>query len=40
MQSVQNKIALVSGANTGVGYQIAKALLENNYIFSEFGLDI
>ncbi|MDR7128142.1 NAD(P)-dependent dehydrogenase (short-subunit alcohol dehydrogenase family) [Algoriphagus sp. 4150] len=31
MQSVQNKIALVTGANTGVGFQIAKALAENNY---------
>lgn len=32
MQSEQNKIALVTGANTGVGFQIAKALIENNYI--------
>lgn len=32
MQSEQNKIALVTGANTGVGFQIAKALTENNYI--------
>jgi NAD(P)-dependent dehydrogenase (short-subunit alcohol dehydrogenase family) len=32
MQSVQNKIALVTGANTGVGFQIAKALIENDYI--------
>ncbi|RZM23300.1 MAG: SDR family NAD(P)-dependent oxidoreductase, partial [Pedobacter sp.] len=31
MQSVQNKIALVTGANTGVGFQIAKALSERNY---------
>lgn len=31
MESVQNKIALVTGANTGVGFQIAKALSENNY---------
>lgn len=32
MQIEQNKIALVTGANTGVGFQIAKALIENNYI--------
>lgn len=32
MESEQNKIALVTGANTGVGFQIAKALIENNYI--------
>lgn len=32
MQSTKNKIALVTGANTGVGFQIAKALSENNYI--------
>ncbi|WP_316777808.1 SDR family NAD(P)-dependent oxidoreductase [Pedobacter antarcticus] len=32
MQSEKNKIALVTGANTGVGFQIAKALIENNYI--------
>ena len=25
-------MALVTGANTGVGFQIAKALIENNYI--------
>ena len=31
MQKTQNKIALVTGANTGVGFQIAKALVENNY---------
>lgn len=31
MQSEQNKIALVTGANTGVGFQLAKALVENNY---------
>lgn len=31
MQTLQNKIALVTGANTGVGFQIAKALSENNY---------
>ncbi len=27
----ENKVALVSGANTGVGFQIAKALSENGY---------
>ncbi|UJH90950.1 SDR family NAD(P)-dependent oxidoreductase [Antarcticibacterium sp. 1MA-6-2] len=32
MQTEQNKIAVVTGANTGVGFQIAKALAENNYI--------
>lgn len=32
MQSEQNKITLVTGANTGVGFQIAKALIANNYI--------
>src|SRR5690606_26078378 len=32
MQSEQNKIALVTGANTGVGFQIAKALVAHNYI--------
>lgn len=31
MQANENKVALVSGANTGVGYQIAKALAENGY---------
>lgn len=31
MQNNENKIALVSGANTGVGFQIAKALLENGF---------
>lgn len=31
MQTNQNKVALVSGANTGVGFQIAKALAENGY---------
>lgn len=28
----ENKVALVSGANTGVGFQIAKALAENGYV--------
>lgn len=32
MQSEQKKVALVTGANTGVGFQIAKALAENSYI--------
>lgn len=31
MQTNENKVALVSGANTGVGFQIAKALAENGY---------
>ncbi|MCE7054149.1 SDR family NAD(P)-dependent oxidoreductase [Algoriphagus sp. AGSA1] len=31
MQSEQKRIALVTGANTGVGFQLAKALVENNY---------
>jgi len=31
MQTNKNKVALVSGANTGVGFQIAKALAENGY---------
>lgn len=31
MQTHENKTALVSGANTGVGFQIAKALTENGY---------
>lgn len=32
MQTNENKVALISGANTGVGFQIAKALIENGYI--------
>jgi NAD(P)-dependent dehydrogenase (short-subunit alcohol dehydrogenase family) len=32
MQTKENKVALVTGANTGVGFQIAKALAENNYV--------
>ncbi|MBO9660471.1 MAG: SDR family NAD(P)-dependent oxidoreductase [Chitinophagaceae bacterium] len=31
MQTNVNKIALVTGANTGVGYQIAKALASNGF---------
>lgn len=31
MQTNENKVALVSGANTGVGFQIAKALTDNGY---------
>jgi NAD(P)-dependent dehydrogenase (short-subunit alcohol dehydrogenase family) len=32
LKTDENKVALVSGANTGVGFQIAKALTENGYI--------
>ncbi|MCU7616321.1 SDR family NAD(P)-dependent oxidoreductase [Chryseobacterium sp. PBS4-4] len=32
MQTNEQKVALVSGANTGVGFQIAKALADNGYI--------
>ncbi|MCS3532861.1 SDR family NAD(P)-dependent oxidoreductase [Chryseobacterium sp. JUb7] len=32
MQNNENKVALVSGANTGVGFQIAKALVDKGYI--------
>jgi NAD(P)-dependent dehydrogenase (short-subunit alcohol dehydrogenase family) len=31
MQNNENKVALVSGANTGIGFEIAKALVENGY---------
>jgi len=31
MQRNEKKVALVTGANTGVGFQIAKALAENDY---------
>jgi NAD(P)-dependent dehydrogenase (short-subunit alcohol dehydrogenase family) len=31
MQTNEIKVALVTGANTGVGFQIAKALAENGY---------
>ncbi|MEJ5089070.1 SDR family NAD(P)-dependent oxidoreductase [Sphingobacterium faecium] len=31
MQTSKKRVALVTGANTGVGFQIAKALIENNY---------
>ncbi|REC62346.1 dehydrogenase [Chryseobacterium pennae] len=31
MQANEHKVALVSGANTGVGFQIAKALANNGY---------
>lgn len=31
MQTNKQKVALVSGANTGVGFQIAKALADNGY---------
>ncbi|PZR26451.1 MAG: dehydrogenase [Citrobacter freundii] len=32
MQTTTKKVALVTGANTGIGFQIAKALSENGYI--------
>ena len=32
VQTNENKVALISAANTGVGFQIAKALIENGYI--------
>lgn len=32
MQTYEKKVALVSGANTGVGFQIAKALADDGYI--------
>lgn len=32
MKTNQRKVALVTGANTGVGFQIAKALANNDYI--------
>lgn len=32
IQNSEKKIALVSGANTGIGFQIAKALAKNGYI--------
>jgi NAD(P)-dependent dehydrogenase (short-subunit alcohol dehydrogenase family) len=31
MQSNEKKVALVTGANTGVGFQVAKALADNGY---------
>ncbi|WP_294221291.1 hypothetical protein [Chryseobacterium sp. sg2396] len=31
MQNHKNKVALVSGANTGVSFQTSKALIENGY---------
>lgn len=31
MQTNSNKVAVVTGANTGVGFQIAKALADNGY---------
>lgn len=32
METKEKKVALVSGANTGVGFQIAKALADNGYV--------
>ena len=32
MQAQESKVALVTGANQGVGFQVAKALAENGYI--------
>lgn len=32
MNTNEKKVALVSGANTGVGFQIARALAENGYV--------
>jgi NAD(P)-dependent dehydrogenase (short-subunit alcohol dehydrogenase family) len=32
MEVLENKVALVTGANQGVGFQVAKALAENGYI--------
>ncbi|MBD1428493.1 SDR family NAD(P)-dependent oxidoreductase [Sphingobacterium litopenaei] len=32
MGTKETKVALVTGANTGIGFQIAKALAENNYV--------
>lgn len=32
MQEQENKVALVTGANQGVGFQIAKALADNGYV--------
>ena len=32
MEVQENKVALVTGANQGVGFQIAKALAQNGYI--------
>jgi len=31
MQTIEKKVALVTGANTGIGFQIAKALSDNGY---------
>jgi len=38
MEVNENKVALVSEANTGVGYQVAKALADNGYKFTLFAV--
>ncbi|PZR16257.1 MAG: dehydrogenase, partial [Flavobacterium psychrophilum] len=31
MEAIRKKVALVTGANTGVGFQVARALADNGY---------